>query len=209
MLAKYLRKYNMEVISSQIKYSVITKNLEKIVSIHKKLGIEYMAISVIPFRHLLTGRLGLQKLSKKLNVLGKVLNQENIQLMFHHHNYEFIKLGKKMAFDYLIEYFDPLYVQILSDTYWIRRGAFDVIEFLDKYKSHIKAVHLRGCNKKTDTNLLNGDTNFCEVLKYITSNDFYYGVIEQNTEDELNEIDKSLKIIKECNYSTNLGGKNV
>ncbi len=199
-LREYLKKYDMKAISSQIKLSVIEKNLDFLIQVHKSLGMKYMAVSVIPFRHLLSGPWGLKRLAWKLNSLGKTLHDEGIQLMFHHHNYEFIKFGSKMAFDILVEHFNPNYVQILSDTYWIRRGKFNVIDFLRKYKSHIKAVHLRGCINKNDTNLYDGDVDFCKVLDYIKKNKFYYGVIEQNTSNEFEEIEKSIEVIKECNH---------
>lgn len=199
-LSRYLKKYDMKAISSQIKLSVIEKNLDLLIKVHKSLGMKYIAVSVIPFRNLLTGPWGLKRLAWRLNSLGKTLKDEGLQLMFHHHNYEFIKFGKKMALDILVDHFNPNYVQILSDTYWIRRGKFNVIDFFKKYKTHIKAVHLRGCLDKKDTNLYDGDVDFCKVLDYMKKHNFYYGVIEQNTTNEFEEIEKSIEVIKVCNH---------
>ena len=60
---------------------------------------------------------------------------------------------------------------------------------------NLKAVHLRGHRDKTDSNILECDADFKEVLNYIQSNDYYYGVIEQNTANELEEISKSIEVI--------------
>ena len=203
-LSRYLKKYNMNAISSQIKLSVIEKNLNMLIKVHKRLGIKYMAVSVIPFRNLLTGKLGIKRLSKRLNKLGEVLKENDIQLMFHHHNYEFIRFGKRTQFDYICEYFNPKYVQILSDTYWIRKGGYNIIEFFERYESHIKACHLRGFDGKGDSNIVETDSNFADIINYIKKNNFYYGAIEQNTDKELEEIQKSLLLIQE-NFSDMLG----
>lgn len=203
-LSRYLKKYDMMPISSQIKLSIIEKNLDMLIKIHNSLGIKYMAISVIPFRNLLLGRSGIKRLATRLNKLGKVLKKNDIQLMFHHHNYEFIRFGRKTQFDYICEMFDPEYVQILSDTYWIRKGNYNIIEFFEKYKSHIKACHLRGHLDEKDSNITETDSDFVEVINYIKKNNFYYGAIEQNTENEFEEIQKSLSLI-ENEFSDMLG----
>ena len=203
-LSRYLKKYNINAISSQIKLSVIEKNLDMLIKIHQSLGINYMAVSVIPFRNLLTGKFGIKRLAKRLNKLGEVLKDKGIQLMFHHHNYEFIRFGKKTQFDYICEYFNSEYVQVLSDTYWIRKGNYNVIEFFEKYSTHIKACHLRGHKNKADSNIVETDSNFIDIINYIKDNNFYYGAIEQNTENELEEIQKSLSLIKD-NFSDMLG----
>jgi len=200
ILQKYLLKYDLKVISSQLKLSVIQSKYSEIIAIHKLLNIHYMAISVIPFRYLLSGPLGLKRLGKIVNKLGQTLQDEGIQLLFHHHNYEFVHFGKKTAFDYIIEYFDPDVVQILSDTYWIQKGGYDVVSFLTQYSSHIKALHLRGFIDNHDSNLEENSMEFKEVMEYAITHNFYYGVIEQNTKQPFEEINKSIRVIVQNGY---------
>ena len=209
ILSKCLDKYDMNAISSQIKLDIIEANYEFLVKVHNQLDIKYMAISVIPFKNLLFGKKGIKKLAKRVNELGCKLKKDEIHLMFHHHNYEFIRFGRKTQFDYICEFFDPTFVTILSDTYWIRKGKYDVIEFLKKYKNNIKAVHLRGHLNGKDSNLLDTDNDFSEIISYIKEQGFYYGAIEQNTNDEFNEIKKSINYIKDKGFGSLLGGKDV
>ncbi len=206
ILKKYLDQYQVEVISSQIKYKTIIKNFAEIMDIHQELNIRYIAISVIPFRRLILGRYGLKKLARELNDLGERTEKHNVELLFHHHNYEFIKFHKTMAFDWLLQNIDPNKVKILSDTYWIRKGGFEVLAFLDKYKKHVKALHLRGYHNDSDSNFIDSEFSLAEVIKYGNSNGFYYAVIEQNTENELVEISKSVTYIKDSGYQDLLEG---
>ncbi len=200
ILKKYLEIYQIKVISSQIKYQTIINNFSEIMEIHQELNIRYIAISVIPFRRLFLGKYGLKKLANELNTLGERIEAYNIELLFHHHNYEFIKFNNKMAFDLLLKHLDPKKVKILSDTYWVKKGGFEVLAFLDKYKEYVKALHLRGYHNDSDSNFFDSDISLAQVIEYGKNNDFYYAVIEQNTKDELNEISKSVGYIKEAGY---------
>lgn len=200
IIKKYLDKYNIKVLSTQIKLNKIIKNYSEIVKIHKLLNAKYIAISVIPFHSLLLREFGLKKLSTKINNLGKKLKEDGLELLFHHHNFEFIKFNNKMALDILVENFNPDYVNILSDTFWIKKGNFDVISFLKKYQCKIKGIHLRGhkyiSSRGVDSNLVDSAIDFKEVINYSMSEDIPYLAIEQNTSTPLEDIEKSVNHIK-------------
>ena len=209
MLKKYLDKYQIQAISTQLTLKTITTNYEQVIKMHQLLNIKYLAISVIPFTNLLLGYPGLKSLALKLNKLGATLKNDGIQLLFHHHNYEFFKFPRGMAIDILLTFLDPTYCQILSDTYWIKKGGFKIIDFLEKYKKHIKALHLRGFIKNKDTNMLETEINFKKIIEYAEEHNYYYGVIEQNTEDALQEINKSIISLNLIEKSELLSRKEV
>lgn len=199
-LKKYLDKYQIQVISSQIKYKTIVRNFSEIIKIHQVLNIKYMAISVIPFKRLFMGNYGIKKLANELNNLGDKVKQYQIQLLFHHHNYEFIKFNKVMAFDILLSNLDNEKVQILSDTYWVKKGGFDCLDFITKYRRFVKALHIRGYKKRSDSNLLENEIDFSQIIAYARKNNFYYGVIEQNTDFVFSELKKSIQLINELDF---------
>jgi sugar phosphate isomerase/epimerase len=208
LLKKYLDKYSMTVTSCQIKYQVIVKKFDEIISILKMIGCKYLAISVIPFRRLLMGTKGLHRLAKELNALGEKTRNNGIQLLFHHHNYEFIKFRNKLAFDILMEKLDTDSVQILSDTYWIKKGGFSCLEFLEKHHGAIKALHLRGYIHTSDSNLAENEIDFKEVIEYAINNNFYYAVIEQNTDRPLEELEKSINYVIDAGFGNYFNKKN-
>ena len=208
LLKKYLDKYSMAIISCQIKYKVILKHFDGIINILKMLDCKYLAISVIPFRRLLMGTKGLHRLAREFNALGEKTKNHGVQLLFHHHNYEFIKFRKKLAFDILTEKIDSDLVKILSDTYWIKKGGFSCIEFFDNYNENIKALHLRGYIHTADSNLAENEIDFKEVIEYAIDNNFYYAVIEQNTNNPLEELEKSINYVKDAGYGNCFNRKN-
>jgi len=209
LIKKYLEKYQLTVISTQIKLSTILKHYDEIVEIHHLLNTSIMAISVIPFRSLYLGRKRLVKFVHVLNQLGQKLKDDHINLLFHHHNYEFIKYNKKLALDIIIKYMNPKFVNLLTDTYWINKGGFKVIEFLEKYQKVIKGIHLRGQKNKRDINLLESDFDFIEIIQFMIQNEIIYGAIEQNTIHPFIEINKSINHIKSLGFTNLLGGTHV
>lgn len=203
LLETCLKKYDMKAISSQIKHTVIEKHFDELIRIHHQLGIRYMAVSIMPPRYLFA----VKQFAKRLNTLGERLKKEKIQLLFHHHDHEFIRLPWGKAIDILTQELDPENVQYLSDTYWIAKKGYDVMEFLETYKSHIKALHLRGHHKKQDTNLSETDLTIGDIIQYGIDHEFYYGVIEQNSNDPLAQTEKSITRICQDGFTSCLGGK--
>jgi sugar phosphate isomerase/epimerase len=207
LIEMYMHKYHLKAISSQIPFKDIVKRSMELIRIHKQLDMKYIAVSVIPFRYLCFGPLGMKRLAYQLNKLGQLYKKHGIRLLFHHHNYEFFKYKKKMALDYLVENLDKNNCGLLTDTYWMRVGGFEIISFLEKYADYIDAVHLRGYIDQKNTNLLESDRDFKDVLAYMKTHDIAYGVIEQDTQNEIEEIKKSIKMINASTYKKYLNAK--
>ncbi len=196
LIKKYLDKYQLQVISTQIKYPIILKHYDEIVQILKLLNASYLAISVIPFRSLYLGKKRLIKYVNCMNKLGQCLKNDGLKLLFHHHNYEFIKYHHELAIDIIINHMNPNYVNLLTDTYWISKGGFNVLEFLKNHCQVIKGIHLRGIKNNRDTNLLDSEFDFKPIIDFMIKNQIPYGAIEQNTKEPFTEIEKSIKQIQ-------------
>ena len=205
-LEESLPRHHMRAVSSQIKWSLIHKRFEEIMDYHRRLHIQYMAVAVIPFRRLLFGNHGLKKFAEELNTLGRATKKHGVRLLFHHHNYEFFRFPKGLALDLLVRHLDTDCVGILSDTYWVHRGGFHVLDFLKRYEKYIEALHLRGFHKKHDENLLDTSMDVGSIIAYAIKQKYSYMVIEQDTKKPLTEIKKSVMRIKNEGYASRLGG---
>ena len=49
--------------------------------------------------------------------------------------------GDTTVYDYIMEHTDPEYVFIEMDTYWITRGGYDPVDYINKYKDRIVLIH--------------------------------------------------------------------
>ena len=129
----------------QIKLSVIQKRMDWLIEFSKTLDIGNIEVSVIPLKAFLGGGKGLRKLAGTLNTLGKRMKETGVALLYHHHNFELIRLGEQLGLDILLTETDCRCVNFVADTYWLARSGIHPGNFIEKYESRISGIHLRDC----------------------------------------------------------------
>jgi inosose dehydratase len=87
-----------------------------------------------------------EKLCLGLNELGKIANQYDLKLVYHHHMGTGIQTGDEV--DRLMENTDPNYVYLLFDTGHIYVSDGDYMTLLHKHIHRIKHVHFKDVRKK-------------------------------------------------------------
>jgi hypothetical protein len=67
---------------------------------------------------------------------------------------------------------------------------------------------LRGYIHTSDSNLAENEIDFKEVIEYAINNNFYYAVIEQNTDRPLEELEKSINYVIDVGFGNYFNRKN-
>ena len=75
--------------------------------------------------------------------LGKAANERGMKLLYHNHDFEFIKMGDKYALDVLYADVSPEYLQTEIDTCWVKVSDVDPSEYILKYSGRAPVVHLK------------------------------------------------------------------
>jgi sugar phosphate isomerase/epimerase len=94
----------------------------------------------------------------KLEKSGEIFTREGLILTYHNHNHEFRRLNGKLILDMIYDSTSPKHVQGEPDTYWIHYGGGDVVDWCEKLKNRLPAIHL----KDYRTNASN-TPEFCEI----------------------------------------------
>lgn len=136
-------EYGIRVGSTQIKYKEIIKNFDLLVKLHKMWNCQYIAVSVLPTKHILQGEAGIRNFAPKLNELGKRLAGHGLNLLYHHHDMEFVRYDGKTGLEILMEETDPDYVNLMMDTYWTQKGGRNPVAQIRQFAERIKVIHLR------------------------------------------------------------------
>ena len=75
------------------------------------------------------------------NEVGRKCREYGMRYYYHNHFQEFQKFGDTTVYDYIMEHTDPDDVFIEMDTYWITRGGYDPVDYINKYKDRIVLIH--------------------------------------------------------------------
>jgi sugar phosphate isomerase/epimerase len=200
---KLRKREKINVLSTQIKLNTILGDIDWTIEFHKLLECPRAVVSVISFKYLKKGREGLEEYAAILNETGKKLKEEGIQLLFHHHNFEFVSLAGEEGIngmDILLEELDPEYVGFVLDTYWLQRSGHDPAAFIRSMKGRVKGVHLRDMTLKgpvwnpgiRDCELGVGNLDFKGIMEACEEAEVEYAAIEQNSADPWKSVGISL-----------------
>jgi len=206
------KREEIKIRSTQIKLSVIKRDLSWMAELHKKLDCPYCVVSVISLKSLKKGREGIKDYACELNRIGAYLKDRGVSLLFHHHNFEFVPIGKSDGFSILKEYLDPGLVGLVLDTYWLQRSGLNPASFIKEHKGLVKGVHLRDFQLKPphwspriiDAELGQGNLDFRAIAEACYESDVDYMAIEQTTADPWKSLMISVDHLKEINLENHI-----
>lgn len=80
---------------------------------------------------------------ENIKMLGKVAKSLGIQLLYHNHDFEFVKLDGVYALDILYDKVPAKYLQTELDTCWVNVGGEVPADYIRKYSGRSPVVHLK------------------------------------------------------------------
>lgn len=78
-----------------------------------------------------------------IEAIGKEAKAQGIQLLYHNHDFEFVKVGQEYALDILYSSISADYLQTELDTCWVKVGGEDPAQYIMKYANRSPLVHLK------------------------------------------------------------------
>lgn len=141
-----LDKNGLTAPSGHTPYETLTGDWEKTLGDAKTLGQSYIVCPWVD-DNLLKQPDGWKKVSDTLNRAGETSKKAGIQLAYHNHAKEFVKVDGKLAYDILLDDTDPNLVQMEMDLYWITKGRQDPLKYFDRYPGRFPLVHVKDMAK--------------------------------------------------------------
>ena len=141
-LKDILRSNNLRCISAHISFDDLASNTQEQADMLNALGAEYAVIPYISEDY----HAGGSKYGKFLETIQKisdVFNKSGIKLLYHNHDFEFIKYKNKYKLDHLFESLPSEIMQFEPDTCWIRYAGVNPCEYLKKFEESCPIVHLK------------------------------------------------------------------
>ena len=84
-----------------------------------------------------------RELAQRLNQAGTALAEQGVQLLYHNHNCELLRVSEtRRAYDILLEETDPAAVNFEFDSYWFAEGGADVLDWMRRLGSRMKLWHI-------------------------------------------------------------------
>lgn len=89
-------------------------------------------------------------LAVRLNHVGTILKENGLNLLYHNHNVELLKVESgKRAYELLLEETDPEAVNFEFDSYWFTDGGADAKKWMEKLGTRMKLWHINDRGSRT------------------------------------------------------------
>lgn len=180
--------------------SVTLENADAMMADVKAAGFEYFVVPVPPMGLFTVDRetrtLGMEggaaNLVEILNTLGKKANAAGLKLLYHNHDFEFVKDKDGIVpIDYMLEHTDPQFVNFQMDLYWVTKAGADPVAYFQKYPGRFLSWHVKDMDDQGRfAPVGKGSIDFTRILaKKELSGMEYYMVEQDMTFDDLKPLE--------------------
>ncbi len=138
-------------ISAHVPYYDMLENPEKVLSDYAKIGCKYVAVPYLT-EECRPGTDGFAATVEGIRKIGETAKALGIQLLYHNHDFEFVKIGEEYALDVLYSSISADLLQTEIDTCWVNVAGVNPAEYIEKYSGRAPVVHLKDF-KKSGENL--------------------------------------------------------
>lgn len=206
-LKQTLSETNLEVAGAAFAIAEMESDIEGIIAFCKEIGCTTIINSWIDESLRQTAD-GYRAVAQKLNSFGKQFQQAGIQLLNHVHGFEFVLFGDKTGMEVLMETFDPRYVNLEIDVYWVEHAGLDAVEFMQKYASRSPSIHFKDMKDretKLDVEVGDGCINMHAIAEIGKQNHAEWFIVEQEQFEmpALESVTVSLRNLKQIVTKTN------
>ncbi len=129
-------------ISAHVPYVDMLADAEKVFSDYALIGCKYVAIPYLGEDHR-PGSDAFPEVLENIKKIGAVAKKHGIQLLYHNHDFEFIKLDGKYGLDVIYEEVSADLLKTELDTCWVNVGGENPSAYVRKYAGRAPVVHLK------------------------------------------------------------------
>lgn len=130
----------LDPISAHVPYEEMMDDPEGVIGTYKEIGCKYV---VVPYlrEECRPDKDCFGEVVKNIEMLTGVAEKMGLTMLYHNHDFEFMKLNGKYALEILYDSVPALQSEI--DTCWVNVGGEDPAKYLLKYQDRAPIVHLK------------------------------------------------------------------
>lgn len=137
-----LKNLGLIAVSAHVPFLDMLEDPEGVMGIYKEIGCPYIAIPYLTEEYR-PGTQGFEKTIEGAKLLGETAKKLGMQLLYHNHDFEFVKIDGTYALDILYDTVPQDLLQTELDTCWVNVGGENPSDYVRKYAGRAPIVHLK------------------------------------------------------------------
>ena len=135
-------------LSAHVPFQELVADMAGTIQKYVEIGVKFIAIPYL----MEEDRPGTPKFEgnvKLFEEIGKACKAKGIQLLYHNHDFEFVKMADgRYALDYIYDTIPADLLQTEVDTCWVKVAGEDPAAYVKKYTGRSPVVHLKDFHKE-------------------------------------------------------------
>jgi len=144
------KEYDMKICVTHSPLERIFNDLPKLIQEHKDWGCDSIGLGNLNHQYLDDGYEGYCRFLKDMEPVIKELKANDMKFAYHSHTYEFVKYKGRLMYDMLIEETDPYTFNFIQDSFWMRYGGINHIDYIRKVSGRMKVLHVKDYTTRLD-----------------------------------------------------------
>ena len=133
-------------ISAHVPYYDMLENPEVVLADYVAIGCKYVVVPYLT-EECRPGTEGFAATVEGIRKIGEAAKALGIQLLYHNHDFEFVKIGDDYALDVLYSTVPADLLKTEIDTCWVNVAGVNPAEYIVKYSGRAPVVHLKDFKK--------------------------------------------------------------
>lgn len=137
-------------ISAHVSYLEMIADPETVLGDYAAIGCKFVAVPYLTEEYR-PGTDQFPEVIENIKKLGAIAKKLGMTLVYHNHDFEFMKINGKYALDILYDEVSKDLLETELDTCWVNVGGEDPATYLSKYEGRARILHLKDFNgEKSD-----------------------------------------------------------
>ena len=141
-IKELLEKYSLKAVSAHVPLADMMENLDKVIADYKEIGCKFVVIPYVDEKY----RPGTPDYPETLRIIGEIgkkLKEAGLSLLYHNHDFEFVKVDGEYGLDIMYSTVSEEYLNPELDTCWVNVGGEEPAPYILKYKGRTPVIHLK------------------------------------------------------------------
>lgn len=184
-------------IGSHVPLGRLLNNLDEELEYNRILGSPYIVLPGI----LMHNRAEVQAASEQLLPVAQQIKAAGFGFAYHNHSHEFAIDGEDFLLDLLFQTIPADMMAWEMDVYWVAHAGVDYMEYLRRYASRVKLMHIKQMadyTSKTCADLDEGVLDFAAIIQQAQAGGTQHFILEQEAfaVSPYHSIEKGIQHIK-------------
>ena len=137
-----MKKVGLTPISAHVPLDEMLADPDGVLAGYAEIGCRFVAVPYLPEERR-AGTDGFDRTMKEIEMLCGVAKKHGMTMLYHNHDFEFVKIGEEYCLDYMYRTIPAELLQTELDTCWVNVGGEEPAAFVRKYAGRAPVVHLK------------------------------------------------------------------